>query len=164
LSVVTAAWVLSLGCDVFLHAGLLARLYVGASPFLLEPEVAFRRIPLGYLSFFVLTLGLYWLFHRLGIRGGASGFRHGGAVGLAVWGSLVVGLYSISTAGLPLLMGWWIGQTIELGLAGTVLGAAASGVSLKRIWVTVALAVIGCIAGTVILQTLGLAPAMRVVR
>jgi hypothetical protein len=142
----------------------LARLYVGASPFLLQPEAAFRRIPLGYLSFLVLTLGLYWLFHRLDIRGGISGFRYGGSVGLAVWGSLVVGLYSISTAGLPLLMGWWMGQTIELGLAGTVLGAAAAGVSLKRIWITVVLAVIGCIAGTVILQALGLAPAMRVVR
>ncbi len=164
LSAVVAAWVLSLGFDLFLHAGLLAKLYVEASPFLLQPEQAFRRIPLGYLSFLVLTFSLYWLFHRLEIRGVASGLRLGGIVGLVVWGTLAMGLYSISTAGLPLLVGWWIGQSVELGLAGTVLGAAANGVSLKHIWLVVALAVIGCIAGTIILQTLGLAPAMRVVQ
>jgi hypothetical protein len=164
IGVVGAAWVLSLGFDLFLHAGLLAELYVEASPFLVEPEVAFRRIPLGYLSFLVLTLSLYWLFHRLGIRGVASGLRHGAIVGSVVWGALAIGLYSISTAAVPLLAGWWIGQAIELGLAGAVLGAAAAGVSLKRIWIAVALAVFGCIAGTVVLQNLGLAPAMRLVR
>jgi hypothetical protein len=164
LSAVGAAWVLSLGFDLFLHAGLLAKLYVEASPFLLQPEEAFRRIPLGYLSFLVLTLSLYWLFHRLDIRGVTSGLQHGGIVGLVVWGALAVGLYSISTAGLPLLVGWWIGQAIELGLAGAVLGAAANGASLKRIWVVVVFVLIGCIAGTIVLQTLGLAPAMRVVQ
>jgi hypothetical protein len=126
--------------------------------------VAFRRIPLGYLSFLVLILSLYWLFHRLGIRGVASGLRHGAIIGSVVWGALAIGLYSISTAALPLLAGWWIGQAIELGLAGAVLGAAEAGVPLKRIWTAVSLAVVGCIAGTAVLQNLGLAPAMRLVR
>jgi hypothetical protein len=158
IGVVGAAWVLSLGFDLFLHAGLLAKFYVEASPFILQPEVAFRRIPLGYFSFLVLTVSLYWLFHRLSIRGVASGLRHGGIVGSVVWGALAIGLYSVSTAALPLLVGWWIGQAIELGLAGAVLGAAAAGVSLKRIWIVVALAVFGCIAGTVVLQNLGACP------
>jgi hypothetical protein len=164
IGVVGAAWVLSLGFDLFLHAGLLAKLYIEAGPFLLQPEVAFRRIPLGYLSFLVLTVSLYWLFHCLGIRGVASGLRHGAIVGSVVWGALAIGLYSISTAALPLLVGWWIGQSIELGLAGAVLGTAAAGVSLKRIWIAVALAVFGCIVGAVVLQNLGVAPAMRPVR
>lgn len=164
LSAVGAAWVLSLGFDAFLHAGLLARLYVQAGPFLLHPEASFRRIPLGYSSFLVLTLSLYWLFQRLDIRGIARGLRHGGIVGLVVWGALLLGLYSISTAALPLLAGWWVGQAIELGLAGAVLGAAADGASLRRIWVVVALAVLGCIVATTALQTLGWAPAMRVVQ
>ena len=164
LGIVSAAWILCLGVDLFLHAGLLAKLYVGKNPFLLQPEAAFRRIPLGYLSFLVLTFGLYWLFRRLGIRGAASGLRHGSTVGFIVWGALALGLYSISTAKLPLLLGWWIGQAIELGLAGSILGSAAAGGSLSRIWVLVALAVVGCIAGTIVLQTLGLAPAMRVVQ
>ncbi len=80
-----------------------------------------------------------------------------------VWGALTVGLYSISTASVPLLAGWWFGQTIELGMAGAVLGAAASRASLMRIWAVVAAAVIGLIVVTVVLQSLGLAPAMKVV-
>ena len=163
IGVVGAAWVLSLGFDFFLHAGLLSKFYVAASPFILAPEVAFRRIPLGYLSFLVLTLSLYWLFRRLGTRGAASGLLNGGIVGSIVWGALTLGLYSISTAAWPLLAGWWIGQAVELGLAGAVLGAAAAGVSLKRIWIMVALAVFTCIAGTFVLQNLGIAPAVKLV-
>lgn len=79
-------------------------------------------------------------------------------------GAFAVGLYSISTVPLPLLAGWWIGQTIELGLAGAVLGSAANRVRLRRIWVVVAVAVLACIAGTIILQSLGLAPPMKIVR
>jgi len=161
---VAAAWMLSLGFDVFLHGGLLARLYVAPSPFLLGPEDAFRRIPLGYLAFLVLTVTLYWLLRRLGVRGAIAGFRHGAAAGAVVWGAFAAGLYSISTVTLPMLAGWWMGQTIELGLAGAVLGAAGNGVSLKRIWAIVAVAVIACVAGTIVLQSLGLAAPMKAVR
>ncbi len=80
-----------------------------------------------------------------------------------VWGALAVGLYSISTASAPLLAGWWIGQALELGLSGAVLGAAADGVPLKRLWVRVALVVVGCVAATVVLQALGFAPPMKTV-
>jgi hypothetical protein len=161
---VGAAWMLSLGFDVFLHAGLLARLYVEPSPFLLRPEEAFQRIPLGYLAFLAFTLALYWLLDRLGIRGAIAGLRYGVAAGAVVWGAFAVGLYSISTASIPLLAGWWAGQTTELGLVGAVLGAAANGVPLKRIWAAVAGAVVACIAGTIVLQSLGLAPSMKLVR
>lgn len=161
---VAAAWLLALGFDVFLHGGLLASLYVEPSPFLLGPEDAFRRIPLGYLAFLVLTLALYWLLRRLGVRGTIAGLRFGAAAGAVVWGAFVLGLYSISTVTRPLLTGWWIGQTIELGLAGAVLGAAANGVPLKRIWIVVAIAVIACLAATIVLQSLGLAPAMKIAR
>lgn len=161
---VAAAWTLSLGFDVFLHGGLLARLYVEPSPFLLSPEEAFRRIPLGYLAFLVLTLTLYWVLRRLGVRGAIAGLRHGTAAGAVVWGAFGVGLYSISTVTMPLLAGWWIGQTVELGLAGAVLGAAENGVPLKRVWALVGAAVVVCVASTIVLQSLGLAPPMKVVR
>ena len=161
---VAAAWVLSLGFDVFLHGGLLARLYVEPSPFLLPPEEAFRRIPLGYLAFLGITLSLYWLLRRLGIRGSTMGFQYGSAAGGIVWGALAIGLYSISTAKSALLFGWWVGQTVELGLAGAVLGAASNGVPLKRIWAIVLASVVAFAATTIALQSLGLAPAMRGVR
>jgi hypothetical protein len=159
---ILAAWLLSIGFDLFLHGGLLARLYLEPSPFLLPPEGAFRRIPLGYLAFLGLTIALFWLFRRLGIRGAGGGFRVGAAAGAVVWGALAVGLYSISTATIALLAGWWIGQTIELGLAGAVIGAAENGVPRRVIWGTVAAAVLVFAAATIVLQSLGLAPAMKI--
>jgi hypothetical protein len=88
--------------------------------------------------------------------------RYGLIVGAIGWGALVIGLYSISTASPPLLAGWWIGQAAELGLAGAVLGAAAAGTPLKRIWTVVAAAAVALVIATIALQSLGLAPAMKV--
>lgn len=161
VSAVAAALVMSLGFDLFLHGGLLARLYAAPSPFLLGPEQAFRRIPLGYLAFLVLTLSLYWLFRRLGVRGAGRGLRYGAAAGLIVWGGFALGLYSISTVALPLLASWWVGQAMELALAGAVLGAAANGVRLRRIWAIVMICVVAFVVGTIVLQSLGWAPPMK---
>jgi hypothetical protein len=163
VSAIAAAWLLSVGIDVFLHGGLLAHLYVEPSPFLLPAEDAFRRIPLGYLTFLVLTIGLFWLVRRLQIRGFIAGFRLAAVAGAVIWGALVLGLYSISTASLSLLIGWWIGQTVELALAGGVFGAVANGVRLTRVWTLVGAAVVALAAATVALQSLGFAPAMKVV-
>ena len=158
---IAAAWILSVAFDLFLHGGLLARLYMAPSPFLLPLEDAFRRIPIGYAAFLGLTIALYWLLARLDVRGPRAGMRHGLTVGAIVWGALVLGLYSISTASPPLLAGWWIGQTAELGLAGAVLGAAAAGTPPKRIWTVVAGAAVALVIATIALQSLGLAPAMK---
>lgn len=132
------------------------------SPFLLDPQDAFRRIPFGYLTFLMLTLGLYWLIRRLGVRGVVAGFRYGAVAGAVVWGALAIGLYSISTATVPLRAGWWIGQALELGLAGAVIGASAAGARLGRVWALVALAIVACFVTTVALQTIGWAPAVKV--
>jgi len=161
LSAVFIAWFVSLGVDLFLHAGLLARLYLAPSAFVLSAGQAFRRIPLGYLAFLLLTAALFWLCRRLDVRGIAAGFRHGFVIGLVVWGGLVLGLYSISTAGVPLLVAWWLGQAVELGIAGAVIGGLAAGVKPRRMLLWVALIVIGLFVLTVVLQNLGLAPAMR---
>ena len=158
-----AAWVLSIGVDFLLHGGLLASHYVEPNPFLLEPQQAFRRIPLGYLAFLILTVGLYRLLRQLNVRGAVSGFRLGASAGLIVWGALVLGLYSISTIELPLLFGWWLGQSLELGLAAAVLGAAAKGTSLKRIWTMVAIAFVACVSLTIVMQSVGLAPPMKAI-
>ncbi len=158
---VAAAWILSLAVDLFSHGGLLARLYMAPNPFLLPMEEAFRRIPLGYAAFLGLTIALYWLLARLGVRGWRAGLRYGVITGAVVWGALVIGLYSITPAPLPLLAGWWVGQTAELGLAGAVLGAAAAGTPLKRIWTVVAVATATLVIAAIALQSLGLAPAVK---
>jgi hypothetical protein len=160
-SAVAAAWFLSLGFDLFLHGGLLAKLYLSPAPFLLAPVDAFRRIPLGYLAFLILTISLAWLIDRLDLRGVAAGFRFGLASGAVVWGAFVVGLYSISTASLPLLAGWWVGQALELGIAGAVLGAFRDSAPLKRIWLLTIGGVFAFVLATILLQSLGIAPAMK---
>lgn len=161
-SAVIAAWLLSLGFDMLLHGGLLARLYAAPSPFLLEPMTAFRRIPIGYLSFLILTVALYWLMRRLQVRSAWAGMRFGGLAGAVVWGALAVGLYSISTASPALLAGWWIGQAVELALAGGLLGAFFAGAPLRRLWMAAVIVIVACVVVTIALQSIGWAPSMKV--
>lgn len=160
-ALVLPAWVLTLGIDLFIHAGAMADFYMREIPFLVDPVTAFRRIPVGYLSFLLLTGALYWLLLRSGTRGAGAGLRWGTLAGLTVWGSLLLGLWSITTAPADLLLGWWLGQGLELGLAGAVLGAGLGGVSLRRIWGLVGGAVLVLVVVVVALQTMGLAPAVK---
>ena len=158
---VAAAWIISLAVDLFSHGGLLARMYMAPNEFLLPPEEAFRRIPFGYAAFLGLTIALYWLLARLGVRGWRAGLRYGAIAGAIVWGALVIGLYSITPAPPSLLMGWWVGQTAELGLAGAVLGAVAAGTPLKRVWTVVLVAAALFVIAALVLQSVGLAPAVK---
>ena len=158
LAAITAAWLLSLGFDLFLHAGLLARLYSRPSAFLLPAGDAFRRIPLGYGAFFILTWALFWLFRRLDVASARRGARLGFVAGLVLWGAWCLGLYSISVAEPDLLLGWWLGQAAELGLAGAVLGAAGSGMKTGKLFGRVAAALLLFVIGAVVLQNVGWAP------
>lgn len=161
VSIVMAAYVLSLGFDFFLHAGVLAGLYVRESPFLLPAEAAFARIPAGYLGFLLLTAGLFWLLRRLDVAGWWDGFRLGVGIGAFVWVALALGLWSISTADPDLLLGWGVGQAFELGLAGAVLGSRLGGTPTHRVWLKVVIGTLLLVIATIALQTLGLAPAAR---
>ena len=155
------AWLSMLGIDFLLHAGVLAGLYASASPFLLAPSEAFRRIPLGYLTFLLITVLLMWLLRGTGTTGMRGGFAFGLKLGLLTWGALLLGLASISTAPPQLLLGWWIGQSIELGVAGAVAGRGLEAGSLKKLTLGVIGLMIVCVILTVILQTTGLAPATK---
>lgn len=162
LSVITLlSWLSMLGFDFFLHGGLLARLYLQPSPFLLPPAKAFRLIPFGYLSFLLLAVLLLWLMVRLKIVGWREGSGFGLKLGGLIWGVFVLGLLSISTADFALLAGWFFGQTLELGIAGAVAGSGLAGKSLTRLFATVLTFVLSSVIVTVVLQTLGLAPAAR---
>jgi hypothetical protein len=153
------AWLSIIGFDFFLHAGVLARLYVEPSPFLLPPERAFVLVPVGYLSFLVITILLIWLMARLGIQGWHQGAVFGLKLGALSWGALTLGLFSISTASPTLLIGWFLGQTVELGIAGVVAGSGFAGARLGRLLLKVLAFVIGVLVITILLQSLGLAPA-----
>jgi hypothetical protein len=85
-------------------------------------------------------------------------------LGALVWGALVLGLASISSASSTLLLGWFLGQTLELGIGGAVVGSALGGTRLKTLALRVLAFVIAAFALTVALQSIGLAPAVGVPR
>ncbi|HEX6269908.1 MAG TPA: hypothetical protein VFZ43_06720 [Anaerolineales bacterium] len=156
------AWLSMLGFDFFLHAGLLAGLYLQPSPFLLPPLTAFRLIPVGYLSFLILAVLLVWLMIRLKLTGWRAGAIFGLKLGALTWGSFTLGLLSISTASVYLLIGWFIGQALEMGIAGAVIGSGLGGMRLRWLFGRVIVFVMLLVIITVILQTLGVAPAARI--
>jgi hypothetical protein len=144
------AWLSMIGFDFFLHAGVLAPLYAKGSTFLLPPERAFALIPFGYASFLGLAILLIWLMAKLGLQGWRKGALFGIQLGLLAWGSLVLGLYSISTAPPTLLIGWFLGQTVELGIAGAVAGHGLAKQKLGRLFLFVlSFAIIAIVAGIV---------------
>ena len=154
-------WLAMVGFDFFLHGGLLARWYVEPSSFLLPPERAFALIPLGYLAFLLLAVLLVWLAVRLRIHTWTGGLRFGLILGSLVWGALVLGLLSITTASPTLLAGWFLGQTVELGIAGMVVGSGLGGRHLGRLLLYVLILIVVAFGLTVALQSAGLAPAMK---
>ena len=156
---VMLSWLAMIGVDVFLHAGLLAPLYDWDSPFLLRPDEAFVRIPIGYLSFLIMAIGLAWLLTNLEVERGRDGALIAGAFGAAAWGSLVLGLWSISTADPALLVGWWAGQTVALAIGGHVIGSVHGGARLRTVVWRVGLVVAVGAVSAVALQTIGYATA-----
>jgi len=160
LHVVLAAIAMA-GVDFLLHAGVLARLYLQAGPFLLSPERAFSLIPLGYAGLLLLAISLAWLSPHLGVQGFMPGFLFGLRFGALLGGAFVLGLASISTAPLGLLVGWFVGQVLEIAIAGGVIGSALAGRGIKSLTVRVALLFIGALLLTLGLQALGLAPAIK---
>jgi hypothetical protein len=138
------------GFDFFLHAGVLAPLYLEESAFLLPPERAFVLIPIGYLSFLGLATLLIWLAAKLNIRDWRKGAFFGVKLGFLTWGSLILGLYSISTASPTLLWGWFLGQTVELGFAGIVAGYGLAERKLGRLfWAVFIFAITAMVAGII---------------
>ncbi len=133
------AWLSVIGFDFLLHASLLAPLYEQSHPFLLSPERAFVLIPLGYLAFLLLVILIAWLMVKLEISSWKSGVLFGIQLGALLWAALVLSLISISTAPLLLMIGWFAGQTIEMGIAGLVVGAGLGAARLRKVggWVVI---------------------------
>jgi len=154
VGIVLLSWLSVIGFDFLLHASLLAPLYAKPSPFLLPPDRAFFLIPLGYLSFLISTVMLVWLFGRLGINTWPEGCIFGLKLGALIWGSLVLGLLSITTASPILMLGWFFGQTIESAIAGLVVGAGFGAENLRKLFVGVLLLTTGSITIGVVLQSI----------
>jgi hypothetical protein len=151
------SWFSMIGFDFFLHAGLLSSLYSQPSPFLLPPDRAFALIPVGYLSFLIFDIFLIWLMLKLDLLGWKRGVIFGLQVGFLTWGAFSIGLFSIATATPLLLIAWFLGQTIELGIAGGVIGYGLKQSKLRRLFFLVMIFVIISIVLSIVLQNIGFA-------
>jgi hypothetical protein len=156
------AWLAMLGLDFFLHAGLLAGLYLQSSPFLLSPLTALTLIPVGYLSLLLLTILLIWLMIRLELAGWREGLFFGLKLGGLIGSAFMLGLLSVSTASFSLLGGWFVGQMLELALAGAIIGSGLAGMRLRTLFGMVIVFVLLSVIATIILQSLGVVPTTRI--
>jgi hypothetical protein len=154
IQLIFLAWLAMIGFDLFWHAGVAAGLYAQPDPFLLAPERAFALIPIGYLSFLLLGVLLVWLAARVGVDTTRSGAAFGLKLGALAWGALLLGLYSIATAPPLLLAAWFAGQTVELGLAGAVVGYGFSVPRLRGLFGRVLLLVLVLVVAAIVLQNL----------
>ena len=156
------SWLSMIATDFLLHAGVLADLYTRDSPFLLSADQAFARIPLGYLSFLLLTLMMFYFFKFRKPDSPETGLIEGLKIGGLVWLSLGIGIYSISTIDLSLTIGWIIGQTIEMGIGGYFLALGLNNQSIYVAWKRLGLFAIIVLSITIILQVSGIAPSMEI--
>lgn len=155
------SWLSMLGVDFFLHGGLLAKLYAQPSPFLLPPSDAFKRIPLGYLAALLLAAFLLWLMLRLGLSGWRQGLSLGLRLGALMGASGMLGLLSISTAELSLVLAWLLSQILQMGLAGAVIGSGLAGQRLRTLFLRLVALVLFLVVVTIAMQSMGLAPAAQ---
>lgn len=155
-------WIAMLGIDYLLHGGILAGWYARPDPFLLDAPEAFNRIPLAYVGLLILAAFVAWLYDRLDTWGGGPGYRMGLVLGGVLWGAWLLGLASITTAPVPLLLGWFVGQALELGVAGAVIGSARSRDRLAPLWGRVIGLLVACVIITIILQSTGVAPSLHI--
>ena len=159
--VLLAMLLAAVGVDIVLHAGILHRFYLQPDPFLLPPKRAFQLIPLGYTAFLIILAYMLWLMSRLAVAGARRGFLFGLLFGAAVWGSGVLGLLSISTANPWLMLGWFVGQTIETGVAGAFAGAGLAGMRFSRLLLRAGALLLFCFVLVIILQSTGIVPTIR---
>lgn len=154
IQLIILAWLAMIGFDLFWHAGVVADLYGQPHPFLLAPERAFALIPVGYLSFLLLAVLLVWLAVGVGVDTGRAGATFGLKLGALTWGALLLGLFSIATAPPLLLAAWFAPQTVEMGLAGAVVGYGVSMPRLRGLFGRILLLVLVLAVAAIVLQNL----------
>ena len=156
------AWLAMLGFDFFLHGGVLAGIYTGESQFLLPSMEAFRRIPLGYLSFLITAFFLLWIALRLDINNVKDGLLMGLGLGVVMWAAFGLGMYSITTAEPSTLLAWVVSESLKMALAGGLIGVALRDQNLRQAFKIALVAAIFLVLLTIILQSLNLAPSTQI--
>lgn len=151
------AWLMAIGVDLLLNAGLFSRLFDQTrEPGLLPDDVLFRRIPVAYLSVGFVVVYLGCLFDRTDIRGTKAGAALGALSGLVVAGMGIVTLWTaIDITGLFVAAGAFV-QVCMLTASGAVLGAFRANGDRRRLSRRVLLlALLAALAGIVAQNVLG---------
>jgi hypothetical protein len=95
---------------------------------------------------------------RLKLIGWRAGLTFGLGLGGLISGSFNLGLLSSTTASFSLLLGWFVGQTLEMAIAGAVIGSGFTGIRLRRLFGIVMIFVFLAVITTIVLQSLGVVP------
>lgn len=120
---VVVAWLVAVGVDLLLNAGLFSPLFEQArEPALLSDEELFRRIPVAYLAILAGVAALAWVLDRLPRRGMAAGAVTGAAAGAVTAGLGVVSLWTAVDLTVAFVLAAIAVQVGQLTAAGAVLG------------------------------------------
>jgi hypothetical protein len=158
IQVVALAWFAVIGIDFLLNAGLLAPFYHWDQPGLLPPMKMFQYIPLGYVSFLFWSIALVWLVVRTRSFGMAAGARFGMTLGVLLGGAAFLGWLSLFSFPPVMLFCWALDHAVSFTLAGAVIGGSLTAPRLRPAVRRVLILVAVCLAVTVAMQSLGLAP------
>lgn len=155
------AWLAMLGLDFLLNGAIFARMYQDGGAFMLAPVEAFHRIPLGYLAFLILAVGIVEIAYRLRVIRIAGGIRLGlatGGVFGVTWG---LSLYSIATLGAQVALAFatiWLALVV-LGSAVAAAGLATT--SLRGLALRVVAFDVLCGVTVIALQSFGVVPTVK---
>ena len=150
------AWLVFLTIDFLAHATLLRSIWEPGHPALKAKEDLFSFIPLGYLSFLILTLLVGWLYKRIfGSEGSAiKGLLFGAAFGILFAFSTGLGWYSFLSLPLDIVIWASLVYFVELAAVGLVFGLLMHPVSVrKRIWLLTGFVILSFVIA-IVLQNL----------
>lgn len=147
-----AAWLLTVGVDLFFNAGVFSNLFEQSrEPGLLSDPVLFRRIPVAYLGLAIGVTALAWLLDRIDLLGAWQGARIGGLGGLVVASLGVVGVWTaLEMTGLFVAAAVLV-QIVEFAVVGAFLGAYRRDPGSNRITrLAIVAAFLAAVAGIII--------------
>jgi len=149
---VLAAWMLTIGIDLFFNAGVFSPLFDQTrEPNLLADESLFRRIPVAYAGLLVAVVAVAWLIDRVGEADGKAGALLGAGVGVVLASMGVVSLWTAIDMTREFVAAAVVVQIAEMAGAGATL-AAIPGASRPRraIASTIGLAVAAAVLGVIV--------------
>lgn len=128
------AWLVAIGVDLFLNAGVFTGLFEQTrEPGLLADDVLFARIPIAYLAVAVGVAAVAWVIDLAHVTGARRGVVTGACIGLLFGLTGIVWLWTAIEMTLPFVGAGVVVQVAQMAAAGTVLGAARSALPVRQL-------------------------------